>query len=163
MMRSVIIAGLLLTAAAGAALADDSKFSDADFNFDHVSCTGAPNQIRIIVTGLEQSVGLVTVELFPNKQDGFLRGRNRLKRIRFAAHAPETKICMDAPEPGLFAIAAYHDQNANMRFDKNAIGLPAEPWGLSNNPKVRLAPPPIEKTLFEVTPENGAHIVIKLN
>ena len=64
---------------------------------------------------------------------------------------------------GQFAMAVYHDENANGDFDKNGIGLPAEPWGISNNPKVRFGPPPVEKALFEVSAETGAKIVIDLN
>jgi len=74
-----------------------------------------------------------------------------------------TKICLKAPESGAFAMSAYHDENANQKFDKNAFGLPAEPWGLSNNPKVRLAPPPVEKALFTVSADGGAQVHIRLN
>ncbi len=35
--------------------------------------------------------------------------------------------------PGLYAVAIYHDANANRRFDKNALGLPREGFGFSND------------------------------
>ena len=164
MKRIGIITGLLvgLTAAAPA-VAKKAEVKEADFTFEHVSCTGADNEIRVLVTGIKKAAGLVTVDLFPNREEGFLRGRGRIKQVRFAAKAPATKICLTAPESGLFALSAYHDENANGDFDKTGLGLPAEPWGISNNPKVRFGPPPVEKALVEVTAEDGAHVHINLN
>lgn len=155
-------------ASAESASADDSATTEktvqeaGKFKFDHVSCKGAPFEIRIVVEGVKKNQGLVTADLYPNDQEHFLRKRGRVKMARYAAKTPATKFCMSAPEAGLFAIAIYHDRNANADFDKTGIGLPAEPWGLSNNPKARFGPPPIEKALFEVT-EAGATLAIKLN
>ncbi|GJL90682.1 DUF2141 domain-containing protein [Hyphococcus sp.] len=164
-MRVRIVAVLFAGAAivSNSALADDDNLAAEAYNFEHVSCTGAKNEIRIVISGVKKSVGLMTVDLFPNDDEKFLHGSGRIMQVRFAAKSPVTKFCVDAPESGFFAMSAYHDENANQKFDKNAFGLPAEPWGLSNNPKVRLAPPPVEKALFDVTAEGGAHVHIKLN
>ena len=59
-------------------------------------------------------------------------------------------------------MAIYHDRNANGDFDKTGLGLPAEPWGLSNNPRGLFGPPHVERTLFEVRAE-GAEVEIRLN
>jgi uncharacterized protein (DUF2141 family) len=152
----------LALATGPASYAKNAALTDADYAFDHVSCTGADNEVRVIVTGIKDSAGLITADLFPNKEEGFLRKRGRLTQVQFAAKSPMTKFCVAAPESGLFAMSAYHDGNANGDFDKNTFGLPAEPWGLSNNPKVRFGPPPVTETLFEVN-GNGAHVHIKLN
>lgn len=157
--RQFLCVSASICALAAPAHADDPASA---FEFDHVSCRGEDNEVRIIVDGLKKSAGLVIAELYINKQDGFLRGRNRLERVRFAARSPVTKFCLRAPEAGEFAMAVYHDVNANADFDKGPLGLPKEPWGLSNNPKVRFALPPIENTLFRVD-ESGANLKIKLN
>lgn len=150
----------VLSAGAFAAQAKDEKI--VNFDFDHVSCKGVENEIRVVITDLKRSEGLVVVDLYNNDREGFLHRKGRASQIRVAAKAPQTKLCMAAPAAGSYAIAAYHDRNANRTFDKTGLGLPAEPWGLSNNPKVRFGPPPIEKTLFEVT-RDGAEVEIKLN
>lgn len=162
MKRIGIITAVMLAGAASASYAKNEALTEEDFAFEHVSCSGAENEIRILVTGVASSTGLVTADLYPNEQEGFLRGRGRLSQVRFAAKAPVTKFCVQAPEAGLFAMSAYHDENANTKFDKTGLGLPAEPWGISNNPKVRFGPPPVEKALFEVG-RGAAHVHIKLN
>ena len=144
-------------------VADDNVAKiDNRFDFEHVSCRGAENEIRVIVSGVKQSAGLIVADMYPNNQEVFLRGRGRIKKVKYAARAPETKFCVPAPEAGLFAMAIYHDRNANGNFDKTGLGLPAEPWGLSNNPRGLFGPPKVERTLFEVSAE-GAEVEIKLN
>lgn len=162
-MMTKLFTFLLAAAALGApaAFAKD-KPDDAPAEFSHVSCTGGENEIRVTITGIKKPQGLITADLFPNRQEGFLRGRGRIKQVKFAAKAPRTVFCLTAPESGMFAMSAYHDRNANGKFDKTGLGLPAEPWGISNNPGAALGPPPVEKAIFEVL-ESGAAVEIKLN
>lgn len=155
----IIAAGLAFVAASTGAQANDDH--NEIFEFDHVSCNGGENEIRIVVEGVKQSVGLITADLFPNRQEGFLHGRGRLKQVKFAAKAPRTNFCIAAPEPGQFAVSVYHDENANGDFDKGAFGLPAEPWGISRNPKVRFGPPGVEEAIFPVDGD-GAEVEIRL-
>lgn len=149
---------IALAASAPSAMADDAK----PVHFEHVSCSGAPNEIRIIVRNVKKSVGLMTADLYANDEDGFLHKRGRVSQVRFAAKAPVTAFCIRAPKQAPYAIAVYHDRNANRSFDKNAFGLPAEPYGVSNNPPMRFAPPKIGDALFEVA-ENGATVEIQLH
>ena len=147
--------------AAAAAMLGVANANDADFEFEHVSCKGAENEVRIIIRDVKKSVGLISADLYPNDEEGFLKGESRVKKVKYAARAPITQFCLTAPEAGDFAIAVYHDRNANGCFDKTGLGLPDEPWGISNNPRVRFAPPSVESALFAVSPE-GAHVDIKL-
>ena len=141
--------------------ADDALASRNGVEIDHVSCTGGPNEIGVVIENVAQSVGLMTADLYRNDEDGFLKRDGRVQQVRFAAKAPMTRFCMRAPEPGAYAIAVYHDKNANKTFDKKAFGLPDEPYGISNDPKIRFGPPPISDALFEVA-DGGAMVDIKL-
>ncbi len=151
--KAFLAAGLASTAPAMAA--------DNAASFTHVSCNGAPNEIRVTVKNVKKSAGLVTAELYRNDPDGFLNKKGREFRVRYAARAPATQFCVTAPAPGQWAIVVYHDENANQKFDKNAFGLPAEPYGVSQNPKIRLAPPPISEVLFDVA-DAGASVDVRL-
>lgn len=153
---------MLRMALVAASLAVCAPAIAADPPFDHVSCKGGENEVRVTIVGVKKSVGLMTSELYRNEPDNFLSKRGREFRVRFAAAAPATRFCIYAKSPGTYALVAYHDRNANMKFDRNAIGLPSEPYGVSNNPKIRLAPPHISKTVFDVPPE-GVSIEIDLN
>lgn len=44
-------------------------------------------------------------------------------------------------EPGDYAVAIYHDKNANGELDKRMFGIPKEPYGFSNNFRPRISAP----------------------
>jgi uncharacterized protein (DUF2141 family) len=44
-------------------------------------------------------------------------------------------------EPGEYAIAVYHDLNANGSLDKRMFGIPKEPYGFSNNFRPTMSAP----------------------
>jgi len=129
--------------------------------FEHVSCRGTENEIRVSVSNVESSVGLIVADLYPEGEDGFLRGKGRIVKLKFAAKAPMTNFCIQVPESANYALAIYHDENANNTFDKKAFGLPDEPFGISNNPRMRFGPPSNADSLFEVASE-GAIVEINL-
>ncbi|MBY0422511.1 MAG: DUF2141 domain-containing protein [Parvularculaceae bacterium] len=158
-VRLVLAAAATAAVLSGSAGANDS--AAAKDGFSPISCTGAPNEIRLIVSNVRKGVGILKVELYKNDQTTWLQGEGRLVQARFAARAPETKVCLHAPGPGRYAIGLYHDKNNSGRFDKGPLGLPAEPFGVSNNPRMQFAAPKIEEALFEV-PDTSVVVTIKL-
>lgn len=152
-LKSAALAGFAVTAQA-----DDTAAAEVN----HVSCTGAPNEIRIVIRNVRKSVGLMTADLYRNDESVFLHKEGRIRRVRFAAKAPVTAFCLDAPQADTYAVAVYHDKNANEAFDKNPLGLPAEAFGVSNNPPMRLGPPKMADALFDVGAD-GATVEIELN
>ena len=46
-----------------------------------------------------------------------------------------------------YAISVYHDLDNNGELNKNFLGIPTEPYGFSNNPKI-LTGPSYEKSTF---------------
>jgi len=158
MMRKTVLAAAVLAAplAPAAALAGD----DSAPGFTHVSCKGGANEIRVTISNVKDNVGLIVADLYPDKEEGFLHSPGRLYQVAFAARAPQTTFCMYAPAKGKFAISVYHDKNANKDFDKGAFGLPAEPYGVSNNPPMRFAAPTVDESVFDV--DGGAAVEIRL-
>jgi len=127
----------------------------------HLSCKGEPREIRIVIRNVKRAEGLVTADLYANNEQGFLHKEGRIARARFAARAPVTVLCINAPTTDDFAVAVYQDKNANTKLDKGAFGIPAEPYGVSNNPKMRFAAPKVGEALFHV-PDAGATVEIEL-
>lgn len=50
---------------------------------------------------------------------------------------------------GTYAVAVYHDENANEKMDKTVMGIPKEFYGHSNNVRGSFGPPPFSKVKFE--------------
>ncbi|GEM_PF-453737 len=66
----------------------------------------------------------------------------KLRRIvRAEPRTQQTNVEIKDLEVGHYGILVFHDVNNNGKIDTNWVGLPAEPWGLSNNVRPRKFPP----------------------
>jgi uncharacterized protein (DUF2141 family) len=99
-------------------------------------CTGKPSSTWINVTaeGVRNSDGLLAITLYADKADKFLARHGSLYVGRVDAQQGTTRGCIFVPRPGVYALALYHDENANQKFDRTGLGLPAEGYGFTNNP-----------------------------
>jgi len=114
------------------------------------ACETRPYSMQITVVGVREARGTITVDVHDDDPAKFLKSGGKLARIRVPAQQGETSFCVTVPKSGVYALALYHDRNANTKLDKNFIGLPSEPFGLSNNPPRRLAMPRHRDSAFEV-------------
>ncbi len=113
------------------------------------ACAQSPDEIVVRISNLRNGSGNVVVELYPDDPPNFLKGRARIDRAWLPAAQGSVDVCLTAPAPGTYAVAVYHDENANVKFDKNWIGLPVEGYGVSNNPTIFLGPPAFDEAKFE--------------
>ena len=51
---------------------------------------------------------------------------------------------------GGYGVSIFHDENANGKMDKNAMGIPKEAYGFSNNAKGFFGKPDYAKVKFEL-------------
>jgi uncharacterized protein (DUF2141 family) len=117
--------------------------------------------MEVEVTGLTQTEGRVMVGVFSD-------AGSWLKQAVTggAAEASQQKDgrvlikLQDLPE-GSLALSVFHDVNGNGRLDSNAMGMPKEPYGFSNNAAGNFGPPKFEKAQFEA--KAGARVSVQLN
>lgn len=130
---NIILAGGLLPAAAGVGIASASAQTGPT---PPAGCTGKPSAtwINVVLEGVRSGRGLVAVTLYADNSRKFLVKHGSLYVGRSPANAGTTRTCLFLPAPGTYALAVYHDENANQSFDRTGIGLPAEGYGFSNNP-----------------------------
>ena len=65
---------------------------------------------------------------------------------------------------GDYGVVALHDENKNMKLDRNLFGYPKEGFGFANNPHIGLGPPPFRAAVLPVRcPSTDAqiHIIYK--
>ena len=124
------------------------------------SCVADGLQIRVAINGVSQ-MGIMKLELY-NSEDGFLSKKGRLRSIRDKALDAPMVMCVNVPEPGTYAITAYHDKDGNRKLKKKWDFTPREPYGLSNNPEIKTRRiPKFEEAAFQVGSQ-GTDILINL-
>lgn len=99
-------------------------------------CAGPASNFWVIVNaeGLRSSKGLLAVTVYADNSRKFLAKKGSLYVARVEASSGTMRACIHLPGPGVYALAVYHDENADRKFDRTGIGLPAEGYGFSNNP-----------------------------
>lgn len=119
-------------------------------------CTGpaSPYWLNVVVDGVRNGSGLVAVTLYADDSSKFLARHGSLYVGRVDAQAGVTRACIFVPKPGVYALAIYHDENANKGFDRSGIGFPVEGFGFSNNPPT-LAGLPSFKSVRIAIPKTG--------
>ncbi|QOJ24792.1 MAG: DUF2141 domain-containing protein [Gammaproteobacteria bacterium] len=123
------------------------------------ACNTRSAQVRVTVNNMKAG-GVLNVELYDDP-DNFLFKKGRKRKVRIPAADGQQKVCMNLEQPGTFAVAVYHDIDADRKLKKRWNLLPEEPFGLSNNPKQQTGFPKFSDSAF-TTGKLGADIVINL-
>lgn len=119
---------------------------------------GAPDapggpRLRVAVTGARRPAGNVTVTLYGPRREDFLARGGRLARQRVPlAGAAAAEACFALSAPGDYAVAVYHDENDDRDFNRNALGLPVEGYGFSNDAPTALGLPDFDRVRFTLPP-----------
>jgi uncharacterized protein (DUF2141 family) len=126
-------------------------------------CTGTPSGTRLLVRvdNVKSSRGLIAVTLYVDERRKFLARRGSLYVGRVPARPGRTDVCIHVPKPGIYALAVYHDADADRSFDRTSLGLPAEGFGFSNNPRTFLGMPNFGSVRISV-PRSGTWTMVKL-
>tara|TARA_R110002073_G_scaffold195786_1_gene354821 strand:- start:1049 stop:1570 length:522 start_codon:yes stop_codon:yes gene_type:complete len=148
------VAGLLVPVFANASKQLDIRSYEASDQ-----CKADIAQVRVTVNNVG-SGGILSVELY-HDPDNFLNKKGRTRRIRIPAVGGQHMVCFNVEQQGTYAVAAYHDVDANRKLNKRWNLMPKEPFGLSNNPKLQFGFPKFNDSAF-TTDGLGADITIHL-
>ncbi|MCB2108162.1 MAG: DUF2141 domain-containing protein [Rhodobacteraceae bacterium] len=115
------------------------------------ACRDLPFSIGLTVKNIKKAKGVVTIDLHGGDPERFMKKGAKLARLRYPAGDGEMTVCVPVEQAGRYAIVLYHDRDGDGKFDKTWIGLPDEPYGLSNDAPPRLGKPRYDEVSFEVT------------
>ncbi len=121
------------------------------------ACQSSDGEIEVRVDAVRSSAGSIVAVLYGDNPADFLKKGKRLDRVFEPAREGLVSVCLTAPAPGVYAVAVYHDENGNEKFDKTWIGLPDEGYGISNNPKIFISAPAFDEAKFEAF--NGSTVI----
>ena len=127
------------------------------------ACTGPESPVRLYVNveNVRAGQGLIAVTLYADDSSKFLARRGALYVGRVPARTPATRVCIHLPSTGTYAIAVYHDADANRSFNRTGIGLPEEGFGFSNNPGTLFGLPYFRSVRLAV-PRNDMQTTVRI-
>lgn len=104
--------------------------------------------IKVKINGIESKKGQIVFMLF-NKDEGFPSATNKAYKTGIVTTFDGTASYTFKDIPyGTYAIAVFHDENADGAIQKNFIGMPKEPVGASNLTK--MSKPSFKKCAVEL-------------
>ena len=92
---------------------------------------GQPAVLTVVIEQIRSERGSVHVGVWSDAE-GFGKHDRRVAGTSAAVEGPSQTIVIEGLAPGTYALAAYHDENGNGKFDRTWIGLPDEGLGFSN-------------------------------
>ncbi len=115
--------------------------------------------LAVTLTDVRATTGIMMIALVDSAEafDG------KARPVRTAGGTPEGAthaVRFEGLAPGRYAVMVTHDENGNGRLDMNAMGMPLEGYGFSNNPQV-MRKPTWDEAAFEVGADAAA-ITIEL-
>ncbi|THV61043.1 DUF2141 domain-containing protein [Flagellimonas alvinocaridis] len=108
------------------------------------------NTISVHIKNVDSTKGHVNVAVY-NSDDSFLSFDEVLKTETVPAHEGVVSLEIQDLPMGEYALAVFHDENANGKLDTNWLGIPKEKVAFSKAKMKAFGPPKYKECAFKVT------------
>lgn len=126
------------------------------------AATESTGNLIVNISGFPSSDGFAMVAL-NNSDESYKGGENEaIAKTKTRVVDQKVQVIFTNLPYGNYGVSLYHDENANGKMDKNAMGIPKEGYGFSNNAKGFFGKPKYKDIMFQL---NSAEmqITIKLD
>ena len=117
--------------------------------------------LTVTMTKLKSGNGNIHVSVY-DRPETFPKKTGMLKELIVKAKADRVEVVFPGLKSGMYAIAAFHDENGNGKFDQGFLGIPLEDFAFSRDPTVILSAPDFDEAAFKVD-ETANGIEIRMN
>ena len=120
-------------------------------------------ELTVDVVGVASAEGSVGCALFSRSVAGqFPLAQEAAIRTRHPAKPGTLQCVFRDLSAGEYAVSAAHDLNDNGQTDRNFVGLPTEPWAVSNNVRPTLRAPRFAEAAFTLATTDTRRIELRL-
>ena len=114
----------------------------------------------INISGFPSSDGFAMVALH-NSEESYQGGEtSAVAKTKSMVVDQKVQIIFTNLSYGWYGVSLYHDENGSGKMDKNAMGIPKEAYGFSNNAKGFFGKPNYKDVMFQL---NSAEMQIVIN
>jgi uncharacterized protein (DUF2141 family) len=119
-------------------------------------------KLVVDISGFPSSDGFAMVALH-NSEESYKGGEDSaIAKTKTMVVGQKAQVVFTNLPYGWYGVSLYHDENSNGEMDKNAMGIPRETYGFSNNAKGFFGKPSYKKIRFQLDSAEK-QIAIKLN
>ena len=120
----------------------------------------AAETLTIAVSNVTAAEGRVMIQIMSSEAE-FKGDAPAIASIMQRAQPGEMSFTTTNLPAGEYAIRVMHDINDNDKLDSNFVGMPTEPWGMSNNARGNFGPPRWQDVKFDLQGEVTQSIELK--
>ncbi len=102
-------------------------------------------KMHVIISGIATNAGSVRVAIYDRAENFLQTKKYTYTKSLAAGNNASVQLDFDIPN-GDYAVTAYHDINDDHHLDQNYMGIPTEPYALSNNVSVKWRRPTFNET-----------------
>jgi uncharacterized protein (DUF2141 family) len=127
------------------------SFANISNAFAQSPCPG----IHVKILNIRNSTGTVACALFESPAgfpSEFLHSATNVMIIKI--RKSQARCDFEDIPPGTYAMVVIHDENMNGKLDTNALGIPTEGYGFSNDAKKWLGTPSFSDASFTYGGQN---------
>ncbi len=103
------------------------------------SATAQAGELTVVLHDVRAQTGLIKVALV-DSQAGWDGQAAPVQATGAPPSGGQATFVFKDLKPGAYAVLITHDENGNGQLDTNAMGMPLEGYGFSNNPRVMRKP-----------------------
>ena len=118
------------------------------------------SDLKLVITGVDDVKGSMYIAVFDNKESFPDLGKQLVEKVLPVDSKTLSCTFKDLPNSD-YAVAIFHDKNNNGKLDKNAFGIPLEPYGFSQNARARFSAPPFNDAKIVLDGNQSIEITIQ--
>jgi uncharacterized protein (DUF2141 family) len=118
--------------------------------------TAATAKLTVSFPGFKGKSGQMMVAVY--QADSWLRKPMFSQKV---AASPDMSVVFDALPVGTYAVSVFHDKDSNGALKTGMFGIPAEPYGFSNDAQGHMGPAVFSDASFELAAP-GTSLTIKV-
>ncbi len=121
-------------------------------------CFAQTAKLTLIIENISIAKGNLEIGIY-NDAKSFPKEDKEYKALKHSVTSEKEMLTLVLPV-GEYAIAVFHDKNANRKCDRNLLRMPTEAYGFSNNVKPHFSAPDFKDAKFKL--DKDKTIKIKL-
>lgn len=122
--------------------------------------SGSTGNLVVNISGFPSSDGFAMVALH-NSEKSYKGGEaSAVAKTKTMVVDQKVQVVFTNLSYGSYGVSLYHDENGSGQMEKNAMGIPKEAYGFSNNAKGFFGKPKYKDVVFQL---NSAEMQIAIN
>ena len=118
------------------------------------------SDLKLVIKGIDDLKGSMYIAVFDNEKSFPDFGKQLVEKVLLVDSKTLNYTFKDLPDSD-YAVAIFHDKNNNGKLDKNAFGIPLEPYGFSQNARARFSAPPFNDAKIVLDGNQSIEITIQ--